>query len=174
MTRFTSLALLAAVSTLVGCAPGEPRGDSFDDASPDSPLVSISTFEACARIADLAHRLTDAAAEQRTDSFPAFTGPTKRHGCVVRVTGPVTAAQPVPALATTLVDSLGDGWQRDPAIAADGPTETVYGLWHGDVLCLVRVDWGRSAEGGAPRVAAETYSGTIGCEERRDHTLPPS
>lgn len=173
-SRVRVLALVALVAPIAACGDGEPKEGSPEIASADPALVSISTFEACAQVADVARRLPGARVEQGTGSFPAFTGPAQRYGCVVGVSGPLGAAQPVPALVTTFADSLGSDWHGDPAIVADGPAETIYGLWHGPVLCLVRVSWGRSPASDGPREAGERYAGTIGCEERPDLTVPRS
>jgi hypothetical protein len=164
-------AILAVVATaltasfLIGC--GDERAPSRADsaagiAAPASaePSPSPAAMDACAAIAQVASRLPGAQVSQLTDSFPAFTGPARRYGCVVHVEGPTSAAAPAPVLATTLPDSLGAGWARDTAVVADGPSETVYGLWRGDVLCLVRV-----------RLAAARYTAPVGCEQLRDRVV---
>jgi hypothetical protein len=105
--------------------------------------------------------LPGAQVSQMSDSFPAFSGPEQRYGCVVRVDGQTTATTPVPVVATSLPDSLGAGWSRDSTLVANGPSETVYALWNSDVLCLVRARW-----------AAGTYGANIGCEQLPDRAVP--
>jgi hypothetical protein len=175
LSRSRRFVAVLAAAPLLACSGGAPRGqDSADARSAELTAIPDSVTSACAQIADVTRRLPGAQMDERADSFPAFTGRRARYGCVVRVRGPVDAAQPVPVLATTLPDSLGSRWQRDDQIVADGPAETIYGVWRGDVLCLVRVSWGRSAGPSAPRVAGDTYTSIIGCEARPDHTVPRS
>jgi hypothetical protein len=157
---------LITASVLLACggdrAPG--RVDSAAGAAaPESrePSPSRAAIDACAAVAQVASRLPGTEVSQMTDSFPAFTGPGQLYGCVVRVEGPTSAGAPVPVVATTLPDSLGSGWQRDNAIIADGPSETVYGIWRSDVLCLVRV-----------RRSAARYTATVGCEQLADRVVP--
>jgi hypothetical protein len=159
-------AVLLALSALLGCgrdrAPG--RVDSAGGAAvPEStePSPSRAAIDACAAIAQVASRLPGAQVSQMADSFPAFTGPARRYGCVLRIEGPTSAAAPVPVLATTLSDSLGAGWARDSAIVANGSSETAYGIWRSDVLCLVRVQWN-----------AASYTSTLGCEQLPDRVVP--
>jgi hypothetical protein len=169
------LAALLAAAPLLACGGGTPGSRNPPDTSAAATAsIPDSVSGACAAIAGVTRRLPGAQVDERADSFPAFTGLHSRYGCVVRVRGPVEAARPVPVLATTLPDSLGPGWARDDAIVADGPAETIYGLWRGDVLCLVRVSWGRGTGPSTPRVAGEAYTGIIGCEARPDHTVPRS
>jgi hypothetical protein len=162
----TFIGALLVVATLLACGDGRApkRVDSAAGAAvPVSrePSPSLAAVDACAAIAQVVSRLPGAELSQMADSFPAFTGPGRRYGCVLRVEGPASPAAPAPVLATTLPDSLGTGWARDPAIVADGPSETVYGLWRGNVLCLVRVRW-----------SAGRYAGTVACEELRDRVVP--
>lgn len=157
-------ALAASVMIACGGDRAPIRADSAAGTAvpePAEPSPSPAAMDACAAIAHVASRLPGAQVSQMSDSFPAFTGPARRYGCVLHVEGPTTAAAPVPVLATTLPDSLGAGWARDDAVVADGPSQTVYGLWRGDVLCLVRVRW-----------AAARYTATAGCEQLRDRVVP--
>jgi hypothetical protein len=145
------------------------RTDSAAGAAAAAPPPASETsptraaVDACAEIASVASRLRGAEVSQMADSFPAFTGQARRYGCVLNVAGPTSAAAPVPVLATTLPDSLGAAWQRDSALVADGPSETVYGTWRGDVLCLVRTGW-----------SAGRYASTIGCEQLPGRVPPRS
>lgn len=149
---------LAAAIGLLACEGARPE-----------PLA-----EACDEVAEAVGALPGVRATRGTDSFPAFTGPEMRHGCVVRAEGTTTPDQPVPVLVTTFPDSLGGGWERDDALVADGPATTVYGLWRGDVLCLVRVDWGREPETPGPREAGPDYVAEVGCELLPDRVVPRS
>ena len=173
LRRIRPVAIATVVCAVIGCAPEEAEEATARRAS-DPARVSASTLEACAEVADVARRLPRASVEEREDSFAAFTGPAKRYGCVVTLAGEATHEEPVPTLATTFPDSLGDAWQRDAAVVADGPAETIYGLWRGNVLCLVRVKWGPSLDGSTPSPATAGYSGTIGCEELPDRSVPRS
>jgi hypothetical protein len=159
---------VAALVALCAHACGGERAPAREDSAagvpePTStePTPSRAAIDACAAVAQVASRLPGTEVSQITDSFPAFTGPAPRHGCVVSVEGPTSASAPVPVVATTLPDSLGAGWTRDSAIVANGPSETVYGIWQSDVLCLVRV-----------RRNATRYAATIGCEQLRDRVVP--
>jgi hypothetical protein len=145
---------------------------SVDPATTQADSLTPGETDACQAIALAARRLPGARVTQGLDSFPAFTGRTRRYGCVVGVRGPVRSTGRVPVMATTLPDSLGAGWRRDDAVVADGPARTVYGLWHGDVLCLVRVDWGAKGNAGQPRRAGTAYDAEVGCEELPGRVVP--
>jgi hypothetical protein len=158
--------VLLALGAFLAC--GGNGADRLSDSAagataPESeePSPSRAAIDACAEIAQVASRLPEAQVSQIADSFPAFSGPRQRYGCVLTIEGPTGAAAPVPVLATTLPDSLGSGWVRDSAVVADGPSQTVYGMWRSDVLCLPRVRWD-----------AIRYTATIGCEQLPDRAVP--
>jgi hypothetical protein len=156
---------LVAASTYGCVGDREPaRADSAaGTAAPTTaePLPSRAAIDGCAAVAQVASRLADAEVSQMTDSFPAFAGAAQRYGCVVYVGGSRSPATPLSVISTTLPDSLGAGWRRDSSIVAEGPSETVYGIWHEDVLCLVRTRW-----------HGTRYAATIGCEQLRDRVVP--
>jgi len=149
-----------------------PLGACGADADETSRSSDTATDldAACAEIAAAVPRGDDVEIEVSNDSFPAFVGSGQRFGCVVQVAGRTTPEQPVPALVTTFAESLGPGWETDNALIADGPSETVYGLWRDEVLCLVRVRWGDRVPSAPPGSGA--YEGTIGCEHLPARQVP--
>jgi hypothetical protein len=145
------------------------RPDATDSAAL-APLDPLSA--ACSDIAAQFRKLPAGRVEQMTDSFPAFTGETRRFGCVVRAYGPMRGPVTADFFTTALADSLGAQWTRDPSAATDGPNGTVYALWRGDVLCLFRINW-NSADATDPQEGQEPqYVGEIGCESLPDHVVP--
>ena len=158
-----------AVTALAFTLACTGRPDATDSAAlaPQDPLST-----ACSDIAAQFRKLPAGRVEQMTDSFPAFTGETRRYGCVIRAYGPMRGPVTANYFATALADSLGPSWRRDASAAADGPNGTVYGLWRGDVLCLFRINW-NSADLADPQEGQEPqYVGEIGCELLPDHVVP--
>jgi hypothetical protein len=168
---FALLSLTTSLACRGDSAP--PKAASGRTAAPTATASpSTAAKDACATVASFAYRLPGARVKEEIDSFPAFTGAARRHGCVVDVTGPLSRETPVPVAATSLPDSLGADWRRDDAIVADGPTQTVYGLWRANVLCLVRVRWAAPERADSPREAGRRYTAVIGCEELPDRVVP--
>lgn len=128
---------------------------------------SAAVTDACAEIAALAGRTGASEVEQRSGDFPGFREGELGSGCIVEMAGPITTEAPVPLLVTAFADSLGPPWMRDDTLVADGPAMTVYGLWHDEVLCLIRVDWGEPLTSpDVPREAGDRFMASAGCELR--------
>lgn len=158
------LAALGAAALLAACEV------EFSDRALSLP---DDVRAACGEIATALGSLPATRVSEEEGSWTAFSGTGERQGCVVRAEGPLDAAAPQPVAATSLADSLGAPWMRDPTAVADGPARTAYALWRDDVLCLVRVDWGAAREGpGDPRAVGAGYAATIGCESRPDRSVP--
>lgn len=177
MRRLTCRALaVLLLTTSLSCRSenAPPSLDSVRTSRTASASPSTAAKDACAAVASFAYRLPGARVKEEIDSFPAFTGPTRRHGCIVGVEGPVSREARIPVAVTSLPDSLGADWRRDDAIVADGPAQTVYGIWRANVLCLVRVNWAAAERADRPREAGARYTAVIGCEELPDLVVPRS
>ena len=154
------------VSSFVGCAIiacGGPEAARTDSATaPTQIALEQEVRQACEAVAVRLRSVAATVVEIKTDSFPEFTGTSKRAGCVVHAEGTLGGVVTIPYLARALPDSLGPGWMRDSAMVADGPRGTAYAVTRGDVQCLFRINW-------TMRVRYDTkadpapYTANVGC-----------
>jgi hypothetical protein len=163
------LTAIALASTL---ACTRPNDAATADSAAETTSVVTPLETACNEIAQNLRALPSGRVEQFTDSFPAFVGPMRRYGCVIRAYGPLREPVTVGYLGGAIADSLGPAWHPDSSVQADGPNGAIYALWRDDVLCLFRINW-NSSDVAIPLAEQELqYVGEIGCEQLPDRTIP--
>lgn len=157
--RQTVLALISASALACEVGGREQPGDS-SPAHPPGALGAVprATRSACDEIARAFGRL-GADADVAADSFPAFSGPGKRFGCVVDARGVLGDTVTVQFLTGGLPRALGPAWRRDEALVTDGPDGAAYGVRREDVLCIVRIGWRVRDDAGEAR----PYTANVGC-----------
>jgi hypothetical protein len=147
-----SAIVMLAMCAIGACTEGRPaQGDTAAAASlREHPPIASAVTQACTELADHFRKAAATQVDVRQDSFPAFTGPEKRFGCVVSVHG-----------------SLGGAVTRDSVPVADGSSATAYGLRRGSVLCLLRINWKIKVRYD-PRAESSPYNVEAGCQQPAD------